>query len=96
LLVGLGALALASTAWGLAADPGLYAGVALGTIGIGLLVGAWWGHARWLIVIGILLSAEWWPMANRSPSMPTSPSASSASSSPTRRASSSMPPSGAV
>ena len=60
MLVGLGALALFSTAWGLAVDPGLYAGVALGTIGIGLLVGAWWGHARWLIVIGVLLLPFAW------------------------------------
>ena len=60
LLVGLGALALASTAWGLAVDPGVYAGVAMGTIGIGLLVGAWWGHARWLIVIGVLLLPFAW------------------------------------
>ena len=60
LLVALGALALASTAWGAEADPGLYAGVALGTIGIGLLIGTWWGHARFLIVIGVLLLPFAW------------------------------------
>jgi hypothetical protein len=60
MLVGLGALALASTVWGVAVDPGLYAGVALGTIGIGLLVGTWWGHARFLIVIGVLLLPFAW------------------------------------
>ena len=35
--------------------PGQYAGVALGILGLGLVVGAWWGHARWLILIGLLL-----------------------------------------
>lgn len=35
--------------------PGVYAGAVLGTIGIGLVVGAWWGRARWLIAAGILL-----------------------------------------
>jgi phage shock protein PspC (stress-responsive transcriptional regulator) len=60
MLVGIGALALASTAWNLAVDPGLYAGVALGTIGIGLLVGTWFGHARFLIVLGVLLLPFAW------------------------------------
>jgi phage shock protein PspC (stress-responsive transcriptional regulator) len=35
--------------------PGIYAGAVLSTIGIGLVVGAWWGRARWLIAAGILL-----------------------------------------
>lgn len=35
--------------------PGLYAGVALAVIGLGLVVGAWLGRARWLILIGILI-----------------------------------------
>src|SRR5205814_3242496 len=29
--------------------------LALAVIGVGLLVGTWWGRARWLIVLGILL-----------------------------------------
>jgi hypothetical protein len=60
MLVGLGALALASTAWGVAVDPGLYAGVAMGSIGIGLLVGTWFGRARFLIVLGVLLLPFAW------------------------------------
>ena len=35
--------------------PGQYAGVALTILGLGLVVGAWWGRARWLILIGLLL-----------------------------------------
>jgi phage shock protein PspC (stress-responsive transcriptional regulator) len=35
--------------------PGVYVGAVLATVGIGLVVGAWWGRARWLIAIGILL-----------------------------------------
>jgi phage shock protein PspC (stress-responsive transcriptional regulator) len=60
LLVGVGLLALASTAWDLAVTPGVYAGVVLGTIGLGLLVGTWWGHARFLIVIGLLVLPFAW------------------------------------
>ena len=35
--------------------PGQYAGAALAIVGSGLIVGAWWGRARWLILIGLLL-----------------------------------------
>ena len=35
--------------------PGVYAGAILALLGIGLVVGAWWGRARWLIAAGILL-----------------------------------------
>jgi phage shock protein PspC (stress-responsive transcriptional regulator) len=34
---------------------GQYFGVALVLLGIGLVVGAWWGHARLLILMGLLL-----------------------------------------
>lgn len=37
--------------------PGQYAAVAVSTVGLGLVVGAWWGRARWLILIGLLLAA---------------------------------------
>jgi phage shock protein PspC (stress-responsive transcriptional regulator) len=59
-LVAMGVIALASSAWALPVDPGLYAGVALGIIGIGLLVGTWFGHARFLIVLGLLLLPFAW------------------------------------
>ena len=35
--------------------PGQYAGVALAIVGAGLVIGAWWGRARWLIFVGLLL-----------------------------------------
>jgi hypothetical protein len=53
-------MALASSAWDVAFTPGTYAGVVLGLIGLGLLVGAWFGHARFLIVIGLLLLPFAW------------------------------------
>ena len=54
-LVGIGLLAAATNATGVAIDPGRYFGLALGVIGFGLVIGAWWGHARWLILLGVLL-----------------------------------------
>lgn len=54
-LVGIGLLAAATNLTGAAIDPGRYFGLALGVIGIGLVIGAWWGHARWLILLGVLL-----------------------------------------
>lgn len=35
--------------------PGDYAALALACVGAGLLTGAWWGRARWLIPVGLLL-----------------------------------------
>lgn len=54
-LVGIGLLAAATNVTDAAIDPGRYFGLALGVIGIGLVIGAWWGHARWLILLGLLL-----------------------------------------
>jgi hypothetical protein len=59
-LVAMGLLALAGSVWALPIDPGVYAGVALGIIGLGLLVGTMWGHARFLIVIGLVLLPFAW------------------------------------
>jgi hypothetical protein len=59
-LVGIGLLALVANMGGLAVAPAHYFGLALGIIGIGLVVGTWWGHARWLIVIGLLLLPFAW------------------------------------
>jgi phage shock protein PspC (stress-responsive transcriptional regulator) len=54
-LVALGALAVIDAMPATEILPGVYAGVALGVIGLGLVVGAWLGRARWLILIGILI-----------------------------------------
>ena len=59
-LIGIGAMALASSTWDVAFTPGSYAGVVLGIIGLALLLGAWFGHARFLIVIGLLLLPFAW------------------------------------
>lgn len=59
-LIGVGAMALAGMAWDVTFTPGTYAGVVLALIGLGLLVGAWFGHARFLIVIGVLLLPFAW------------------------------------
>jgi hypothetical protein len=59
-LVGIGAMALASGAWDLGFTPGAYAGLTLAIIGAGLLVASVWGHARFLIVIGLLILPIAW------------------------------------
>ncbi|HEX7173455.1 MAG TPA: PspC domain-containing protein [Candidatus Limnocylindria bacterium] len=59
-LVGIGVMALASGAWDLGFTPGTYAGITLAVIGAGLLVGTFWGHARFLIVIGLLILPIAW------------------------------------
>jgi phage shock protein PspC (stress-responsive transcriptional regulator) len=55
MLIAVGLLALVTNLSGAEVDPGQYFGVAIGVLGIGLLIGAWWGHARVLILLGILL-----------------------------------------
>jgi phage shock protein PspC (stress-responsive transcriptional regulator) len=55
LLVGIGLLALVTAISGTAVDPARYFGLALAVIGVGLVVGAWFGHARLLILLGVLL-----------------------------------------
>jgi phage shock protein PspC (stress-responsive transcriptional regulator) len=55
MLVGIGLLALATVVAGVAIDPARYFGLALVVLGIGLVVGTWLGHARPLILLGILL-----------------------------------------
>jgi phage shock protein PspC (stress-responsive transcriptional regulator) len=56
MLVVLGVMALVDKVHGVAIPPAAYAAAALAVIGTGLVVGAWFGHARGLIVLGILLS----------------------------------------
>jgi phage shock protein PspC (stress-responsive transcriptional regulator) len=55
MLVAIGLLAMVRNLSGAAIDLGQYFGVALGVVGVGLLIGTWWGHARMLIVLGLLL-----------------------------------------
>ena len=54
-LVGIGLLAVANNVSDAAVDVGQFFALALGVIGIGLIIGTWWGHARTLILLGILL-----------------------------------------
>lgn len=54
-LIGSGLLALATNVSGVDVALGQYFGLALGVIGAGLLIGTWWGHARLLIVLGLVL-----------------------------------------
>lgn len=55
MLVGIGVLAVVTNISGADVDLGQFFGLTLGVIGIGLVVGTWWGHARLLILLGILL-----------------------------------------
>lgn len=55
-LVAVGILALAENLSGaLAVPPATYAAMVMAIVGGGLLVGAWWGRARGLIPVGLLL-----------------------------------------
>jgi phage shock protein PspC (stress-responsive transcriptional regulator) len=51
----IGLLALATNLLGVDVDPGQFFGVALAALGIGLVIGTWWGRARLLILLGVLL-----------------------------------------
>ena len=55
MLAAIGLLALATNVAGADVDLGQFFGLALGVLGIGLVVGTWWGHARLLILLGVLL-----------------------------------------
>ncbi len=59
-LVTLGLLAIGDSVGVLFPDPDHYFGLAMLVIGIGLVVGAWWGHARALILAGLLLLPFAW------------------------------------
>ncbi|MBN1173256.1 MAG: PspC domain-containing protein [Micromonosporaceae bacterium] len=41
---------------GVSVTASAYVGLALGVVGIGLLIGTWYGRARWLIPVGIILA----------------------------------------
>ena len=55
MLVTIGLLALVTGITGAAVEPGRYFGLSLAVIGAGLVIGTWFGHARLLILLGILL-----------------------------------------
>ena len=54
-LLGIGALALVDNLGNVEVELGQFLGAALAVLGIGLVIGAWWGRARLLIVLGLLL-----------------------------------------
>jgi phage shock protein PspC (stress-responsive transcriptional regulator) len=55
MLVGIGLLAMATVIADVAVDPARYFGLALVVLGIGLVIGTWFGHARLLILLALLL-----------------------------------------
>ena len=54
-LLSIGLLALASQVAELSVAPGQFFGAALTALGVALVIGAWWGRARILILVAILL-----------------------------------------
>ena len=59
-LAALGVLALVANASNLDVELGQYFGLILAAIGLGLIVGAWWGHARVLILLGLVILPFAW------------------------------------
>ncbi|MER7168664.1 PspC domain-containing protein, partial [Micromonospora sp. NPDC000207] len=57
IFVALGVLAVLDLLGVVSARPSAYFAVALATIGVGLLVGTWFGRARWLIALGLVATA---------------------------------------
>ncbi|MGI8828276.1 MAG: PspC domain-containing protein [Candidatus Limnocylindria bacterium] len=55
ILVAIGALALVTNVSGADVDLGQFFGIGLGVLGVGLVIGTWWGRARRLIVLGVLV-----------------------------------------
>lgn len=53
ILVAIGALALVTNVSGADVDLGQFFGIGLGVLGVGLVIGTWWGRARRLIVLGV-------------------------------------------
>ncbi|HLE89053.1 MAG TPA: PspC domain-containing protein [Candidatus Limnocylindria bacterium] len=54
-LIAVGILALASQVADVEVEPGQFFGAALAVMGIGLVIGAWWGRARILILLALLV-----------------------------------------
>jgi Cell wall-active antibiotics response 4TMS YvqF len=57
IFVALGVVAILDLANVVNPGPSAYFAAALATVGLGLLVGAWFGRARWLIALGLALCA---------------------------------------
>ena len=55
MLCAIGLLAIVQNVAQLDVELGQFFGVAVLLLGIGLVIGAWWGHARLLILVGLLL-----------------------------------------
>ncbi|MEO6579197.1 MAG: hypothetical protein ABIO99_09915, partial [Candidatus Limnocylindria bacterium] len=55
ILVAIGALALLTNVSGADVDLGQFFGIGLGVLGVGLVIGTWWGRARRLIVPGVFV-----------------------------------------
>ncbi len=56
LLIGIGGLAMLDAAGVLFPDPVHYVALTVGIVGLGLLIGTLFGRARWLIVVGLILT----------------------------------------
>jgi len=54
-LAAVATLAVAGSVSGARVLPGQYLGTVLAVVGLGLVVGAWWGRARLLVPVGVLL-----------------------------------------
>jgi phage shock protein PspC (stress-responsive transcriptional regulator) len=54
-LVAIGLLAIAGQVFALTAVPGQFFGLVLAVVGIGLVIGSWWGHAGVLILPAVLV-----------------------------------------
>lgn len=59
-LLGIGLLALLDNASDATVHPGQFFGLALAIVGIGLVIGAWWGNARLLILPALLVLPIAW------------------------------------
>jgi phage shock protein PspC (stress-responsive transcriptional regulator) len=55
MLIGTGLLAMATVVTGSSVDLVRYFGLALTIIGVGLVIGTWYGHARLMILLGFLI-----------------------------------------
>jgi phage shock protein PspC (stress-responsive transcriptional regulator) len=55
ILIGIGLLAMATVVTDTSVDLVRYFGLALTIIGVGLLIGTWYGHARLMILLGFLI-----------------------------------------
>ncbi len=55
ILVAIGALATVTNVSGARVDLGQFFGIALSVLGLGLVTGTWWGHARRLVIPGLFI-----------------------------------------